>query len=62
MFIRASRSNGHTYLRLVEGCRDAKGRTHHRQIAQLGRADRLTAQTLRGLIEGLRPQVPQLNA
>lgn len=54
MFIRASRSNGHTYLRLVEGYRDAKGQTRHRQIAQLGRADRLTAQTLRGLIEDLR--------
>lgn len=54
MFIRTSRSNGHTYLRLVEGYRDADGRTRHRQIAQLGRADQLTPETIEGLVRGLR--------
>lgn len=39
MFIRASRSGGHTYLRLVESYRDADGKNRHRQIAQLGRAE-----------------------
>jgi len=32
MFIRSSRSQGRTYLRLVEGYRDAQGRTRQRQI------------------------------
>jgi transposase len=39
MFIRASQSQGRTYLRLVEAYRDEHGRSRHRQIAQLGRAD-----------------------
>jgi transposase len=54
MFIRSSRSNGHTYLRLVEGYRDAAGRTRHRQIAQLGRADQLTPEKVDSLVRGLR--------
>ncbi|WP_440998238.1 IS1634 family transposase [Arhodomonas sp. SL1] len=54
MFIRASRSRGRTYLRLVEGYRDEHGRTRQRQIAQLGRADQLTEDKVRSLIRGLR--------
>jgi len=54
MFIRASRSGGHTYLRLVESYRDDKGRTRHRQIAQLGRADQLSEREVDGLISSLR--------
>ena len=54
MFIRASRSQGRTYLRLVEGFRDEQGKTRHRQIAQLGRADQLSEETVSGLIRGLR--------
>ena len=54
MFIRASRSGGHTYLRLVESYRDDSGRTRHRQIAQLGRADQLTEREVDGLVSSLR--------
>lgn len=64
MFIRASRSQGRTYLRLVEGYRDEQGRTRQRQIAQLGRADQLTEDTVRGLIRGLRRHtgLPEVDA
>jgi hypothetical protein len=54
MFIRSSRSQGRTYLRLVEGYRDAQGRTRHRQIAQLGRADQLTEDKVQSIIRGLK--------
>lgn len=53
MYLRASRSGNHTYLRLVESYRDASGRTRQRQIAQLGRADQLSAEQVDGLIAGL---------
>ena len=54
MFIRSSRSNGRRYLRLVEGYRDERGRTRHRQIAQLGRADEpATQEKIQSLIENL---------
>jgi hypothetical protein len=54
MFIRASGSQGRTYLRLVEGCSDAKGRTRQRQIGQLGRADELTEDKVESLVRGLK--------
>lgn len=54
MFIRESRSNGRTYLRLVEGYRDENGRTRHRQIAQLGRADQpATYEKIESLLHSL---------
>ena len=54
MFIRSSRSNGRRYLRLVEGYRDEQGRTRHRQIAQLGRADEpATQEKIQSLIQNL---------
>lgn len=53
MYLRASRSGKHTYLRLVESYRDESGRTRQRQIAQLGRADQLSAEQVNGLIAGL---------
>ena len=53
MYLRASRSGGHTYLRLVESFRDATGCSRQRQIAQLGRADQLSAEQVDGLIAGL---------
>ncbi|MFW6039232.1 MAG: IS1634 family transposase [bacterium] len=64
MFIRASRSQGRTYLRLVEGYRDEHGRTRQRQIAQLGRADQLTEDKVRSLIRGLRRHtgMPEIDA
>uniref|UniRef100_UPI003EBC66B3 IS1634 family transposase n=1 Tax=Arhodomonas sp. AD133 TaxID=3415009 RepID=UPI003EBC66B3 len=64
MFIRASRSQGRTYLRLVEGYRDEQGRTRQRQIAQLGRADQLTEDKVRSLIRGLRRHtgMPEIDA
>ncbi|WP_421620820.1 IS1634 family transposase [Alkalilimnicola ehrlichii] len=54
MYIRASRSGGHTYLRLVESYRDENGRVRQRQIAQLGRADQLEEDQVEGLIRSLR--------
>lgn len=54
MFIRSSRSQGRTYLRLVEGYRDAKGVSRQRQIAQLGRADELTEDKVQSIIRGLK--------
>ncbi|WP_435106842.1 IS1634 family transposase [Arhodomonas sp. AD133] len=54
MFIRASRSQGRTYLRLVEGYRDADGKSRQRQIAQLGRADALTEDKVHSIIRGLK--------
>nr|WP_183949267.1 IS1634 family transposase [Rehaibacterium terrae] len=54
MFIRASRSGKHTYLRLIEAYRDADGRTRHRQIAQLGRADQLSKEQVDALCASLR--------
>jgi len=54
MFIRRSRSNGREYLRLVESYRDEQGRTRHRQVAQLGRADQpATQEKIEGLIQSL---------
>src|SRR5690606_26493642 len=53
MYLRASRSGNHTYLRLVESYRDASGRTRQRQVAQLGRADQWSAEQVDGLIAGL---------
>lgn len=54
MFIRSSRSQGRTYLRLVEGYRDANGTSRQRQIAQLGRADELTEDKVQSIIRGLK--------
>jgi transposase len=54
MFIRASRSGNHTYLRLIEAYRDSDGRTRHRQIAQLGRADQLSEDQVDTLCSSLR--------
>ncbi|MCG5528853.1 MULTISPECIES: IS1634 family transposase [Halorhodospira] len=53
MFIRASRSGNHVYLRLVEGYRDEQGRTRHRQVAQLGRADQIGQKDVERLVSGL---------
>jgi aldehyde dehydrogenase (NAD+) len=53
MFVKASRSGKHVYLRLVEAYRDARGRTHHRQIAQLGRVDELRPADVDALVRGL---------
>lgn len=54
MFIRASQSNGRTYLRLVEGYRDESGRSRQRQIAQLGRADEpATYEKVESLLQSL---------
>lgn len=54
MFIRTSRSGGHTYLRLVESYRDADGKVRHRQIAQLGRADQFGEEQAERLIRSIR--------
>lgn len=54
MFIRASRSGGHTYLRLVESYRDADGKNRHRQIAQLGRAEDWGEEQVETFVRGLR--------
>jgi len=54
MFIRTSRSGGHTYLRLVESYRDDDGKVRHRQIAQLGRADQFGEEQAKRLIRSIR--------
>lgn len=54
MFIRTSRSGGHTYLRLVESYRDEDGKVRHRQIAQLGRADQFGEDQAERLIRSIR--------
>ena len=63
MFLRASQSNGHTYLRLVQNYRDEQGRTRQRQLAQLGRADLIGRETVESLITSLRKHtgMPELN-
>jgi len=53
MFVRASRSGNHVYLRLLEGYRDEQGRTRHRQVAQLGRADKIGDEDVQRVISGL---------
>ena len=54
MFIRTSRSGGHTYLRLVASYRDADGKNRHRQIAQLGRAEDWGEEQVETFVRGLR--------
>ncbi len=54
MYIRASRSGGHTYLRLVDSYRDEDGRVQQRQIAQLGRAESFTEQSVETIVSSLR--------
>ncbi len=54
MFIRTSRSGGHTYLRLVESYRDDDGKVRHRQIAQLGRVDQFGEDQAERLIRSIR--------
>ena len=39
MFIKPTRSGGHTYLQLVESYRNEEGKTRQRTIATLGRLD-----------------------
>lgn len=63
MFLRASQSNGYTYLRLVQNYRDEQGRTRQRQLAQLGRADLIGRETVESLITSLRKHtgMPELD-
>jgi len=53
MFLRASKTRGHTYLRLVAAFRTPDGKVAHRQIAQLGRADQLAPGSVDALIRSL---------
>jgi transposase len=53
MFLRSSKTGGHTYLRLVEAFRTPDGKVAHRQIAQLGRADQLAPGSVDALIRSL---------
>ena len=53
MYVRASRSGKHTYLRLVESFRDDAGHTQQRQIAQLGRLDQISDDQVERLVKSL---------
>lgn len=52
MFIKATRSKGHDYLKIVESYRE-KGKSKHRTIVNLGRADVLAESGLENIIKGL---------
>ena len=53
MFIRASKSGPHTYLRIVESYRTSEGKVAHRQIAQLGRVDELSPSSVDAFVRSL---------
>ncbi len=52
MFVKATRSKGHDYLKIVESYRE-KGKSKHRTIVNLGRADILAESGLENIIKGL---------
>jgi len=52
MFVKATRSKGHDYLKIVESYRE-KGKSKHRTIVNLGRADILADSGLENIIKGL---------
>lgn len=52
MFVKATSSKGHDYLKIVESYRE-KGKSKHRTIVNLGRADILAESGLENIIKGL---------
>lgn len=52
MFVKGTRSKGHDYLKIVESYRE-KGKSKHRTIVNLGRADILAESGLENIIKGL---------
>jgi len=52
MFVKATRSKGHDYLKIVESYRE-NGKGKHRTIVNLGRADVLAESGLENIIKGL---------
>ena len=52
MFIKATRSKGHDYLKIVESYRE-NGKSKHRTVVNLGRADILAESGLENIIKGL---------
>ncbi|MBC8527017.1 MAG: IS1634 family transposase [Candidatus Cloacimonetes bacterium] len=52
MFVKATRSKGHDYLKIVESYRE-DGKSKHRTIVNLGRADILAESGLENIIRGL---------
>lgn len=57
MYTRLTRSGPRSYLQLVQGYRDAQGKVKQRVVASLGRVDKLKAEGLTALIEGLQRAV-----
>ena len=53
MFTRITRSEGRAYLQLVESFRNEDGKPRQRVVANLGRLDKLTDESLDPLISGL---------
>ena len=41
MFIKQTKSSGHTYIQIVQSYRDEKGATRHKLLLTLGRLDKL---------------------
>ena len=52
MFVKATRSKGHDYLKIVESYRE-NGKSKRRTIVNLGRADILAESGLENIIRGL---------
>ena len=52
MFIKLTRSGGHTYAQLVESFRDERGKPRQRTVATIGRVDESGGQ-VDSLLEGL---------
>lgn len=52
MFIKLTRSGGHTYAQLVESFRDEHGKPRQRTVATLGRVDETNGQ-VDSLLSGL---------
>jgi hypothetical protein len=52
MFLKPTKSGGHTYLQLVESYRNEAGQPHQRTVASLGRLDEVGGR--RGFAAGAR--------
>ena len=58
MFLKSTRAKGHDYLKIVESYRE-KGKSKHRTIVNLGRADILAESGLENIIRGLQKYLKQ---
>lgn len=59
MFLKRTRTGGHTYLQLVRAYRDADGKARQRTLT-VGRVDELDAEALRRLARALLEEADRL--